>query len=168
MPDLLEQMTWAINAGGTVKTEVYQFLADIGVPAINATPSTTVATIGPVGPYAPDLLPLMQQMAWLAADQIRPQSVKMFLSTVAYYLNNIPANMKTGPFVKPTATMPTALQNWVSEAEISSLFEVAVWLINMGATGNQQAWNFLLAMSTRLVNRGPANSLTGPFPYPTR
>jgi hypothetical protein len=159
-------MTWAINAGGTVKPEVYQFLADVGKGSVNATPSTSVPTIGTVGPYAPDLLPLMQQMAWAVGTDDRFQSVKVFLNTVAWYLNQIDAKFFTGPYQRPTLAMPPALQYLVLENEISSLFQVAYWLINMGASGNVQAWNFLLALSTRLVNRVPATTAKGPYQYP--
>gem|GEM_PF-4147162 len=166
MPDLLEQMTWAINAGGTVKPIIMEFLSNIG-KAINVTPAAPVATIGPVGPTAPDLLPLMQQIAWaVGAPPPKPINLDLFLETIAYYLIFTGANQSGGNFRKPTGPpMPSSLESLVGLDEIPRLMQVAFWLINEGGRGNQKAWGFLQSLGVRL-NKTIVTIAPGPYRFP--
>jgi hypothetical protein len=161
-------MTWAINEGGQMKKEVFEFLTNIGI-AVNAKPSASVATLSPIGPYAPDLLPLMQQMAWAAGEPVRPQAILTFLQTVAYYLALTGPIINPGPYQRPTIPpTPPALRYFVPSTEIPSLFQVAFWLINDGSTGNQQAWNFITALGQRLIRNNPLTTASGPYYYPSK
>lgn len=170
VPDLLEQMTWAINEGGPFvggKQEVYEFLANVG-RVINITPSRTAASKPPVKPYAPDLLPLIQQMAWSANEKPMPASIETFLATITWYLTGKTPNLNnTGPFFKPTGPpLPPALQS-LPLNEIPFVYQVAYWLINEGAAGNQQARAFLEALGHYLFFPNPRTAV-GPFRYPTK
>jgi len=151
VPDLLEQMTWAINqggpnAGGGGAQEVYEFLANIG-RVFWATPKTTSGARPPVGPYAPDLIPLMQQIAWEVNNKTPNRDVEVFLSTISYYFSgNSPSLAHWGPYFKPTFPPPPAAVQSLPLNDIPSLLQVAYWLINEGA-GNPKAWAFLQAVA---------------------
>jgi len=168
VPDLLEQMTWAINEGGKVHAPVFQFLSNIARVINHAGPSAVVLPKSPTGIYAPDLLPLMQQLAWAVGDPVRPADVVTFLKTMAYYLANSPPNLASGTYQKPTfAPMPEALQYLVPAEKIPPLLQVAYWLINEGATGNQKAWEFLKAVGGRM-NARPLIEVSGPYQFPIK
>ena len=171
VPDLLEQMTWAINqggpnAGGGGTQAVYEFLSNIG-RVVWATPKTTTPPRTPVGPYAPDLIPFMQQIAWEANDKTPNREVEIFLSTISYYFSDrAPSLAHWGPYFKPTfAPPPTAVQ-YLPLNDIPSLLQVAYWLLNEGSNGNPKAWAFLQALAHYLFQT-IRTTFPGKWPYPT-
>jgi len=170
IPDLLEQMTWAINQGGydnagkTGKKEVFEFLSNIG-RVIFAAPTATAPARTPSNPYSPDLLPLMEQMAWAAGDPNLAPSVYIFLYTISYYFRLTGPILVQAPYQKPTGPpLPPSLQSLPLD-ELPLIYQVAYWLINDGSTGNTKAWNFLQAIGTYL-NAPIRTTGTGLFEYP--
>ena len=163
-------MTWAINQGGPDaggKEEVYQFLTDVG-RVILAQPSRT-APARTWKPYAPDLLPLIQQMAWASAEDTPAPSVYNFLNTISYYFRLTGPVAIQAKYKKPTGPnpyTPPALQ-YLPLDQLPFIFQVANWLINDGVTGNQQAWDFLLAIGYYLKNP-VKTTFAGPFQYPSK
>ena len=172
VPDLLEQFTWAINQGGPGvggKQEVFQFLSNVG-RVIFASPSPTAAAHGPTGPYAPDLLPMIQQMAWEAADNpFTGSNVAYFLQTVAWYLTGTGAKAPTPSYLKPTTPpLTTALQS-LPIADISDVYQIAYWLINEGIAGNKKARAFIEAIGWYLGHPSPTTGKGNmQYPYPDK
>jgi hypothetical protein len=169
IPDLLEQMTWAINQGGPSvggKQEVYEFLVDVG-RVILAQPSVTAPARQPIGPYSPDLLPLIQQMAWASADENPTPAVYTFLYTISYYFRLTGPIMSPAKYKKPTGPnpyLPPALQQLPLD-QLPLMYQVAYWLINDGVTGNSKAWAFLQALSN-YFGAPIRTTLAGPVQYP--
>jgi hypothetical protein len=171
IPDLLEQMTWAINQGGPAvggKQEVFEFLYDVGrviltQPAANAPPRQ------PSQPYAPDLLPLIQKMAWASAEDSPTTFVYAFLNTISYYFRLTGPVMAPAKFKKPTGPnpyLPPALQSLPMD-QLPLMYQVIYWLINDGMTGNSKAWAFLQALSF-YFNVPIKTTSAGPFQYPSK
>jgi hypothetical protein len=168
VPDLLEQFTWAINEGGPGiggREEVYQFLSNVG-RVILAKPSATAAAKPPTAPYAPDLLPMIQQMAWEAADSpFTTTSVSYFLQTVAWYLTGTGPRPNTPPYQTPTfPPLTTALQS-LPIADIPDVYQIAYWLINEGISGNKKARAFIEAIGWYLGRPSPL-TVQGNMRYP--
>jgi hypothetical protein len=171
VPDLLEQFTWAINQGGPAaggRQEVFQFLTNVG-RIFFASPSPTAAASGPTGPYAPDLLPMIQQMAWEAADSpFTTTSVAYFLQTVAWYLTGTGPKPNTPIYLKPTAPpLTTALQS-LPVADISDVYQIAYWLINEGVLGNPKARAFIQAIGWYLGRSPTPGKGNMQYPYPNK
>ena len=168
VPDMLEQMTWAINEGGPLgpgrgKQEVYEFLSNIAPMLAAPRPSLTSPTRPPLQPYSPDVLPLIQQMAWLINEF--PTNVLTFLKTLSFYFSS-PLRFMTGPYVQPmTPPLPPALQYMPME-DLEALYQVIYWLLNEGAFGNQKARGFLEAIGYYL-SQGTPRTLPGQFRYPS-
>jgi hypothetical protein len=167
--DLLEQMTWAINQGGPGAggpEEVYEFLYDVG-RVILAVPSPTAPPREPRGNYPPDLLPLIQQMAWASAEDAPVHPVYTFLNTISYYYKLTGPLLREARFKKPTGpnpNIPPALKS-LPLSQLPFIFQVAYWMINDGATGNKQAWDFLLAIG-HYLSQNLKTTFPGPFQYP--
>jgi hypothetical protein len=166
VPDLLEQMTWAINEGGPLvggKQEVFEFLSNVG-RVIFAGPSRTNPAKPPTGPYAPDLLPMIQQLSWATAtaSAFGNTSVSYFLQTVAWYLTGTGPKLNTPPYPQPTQPpLPPALQS-LPVSDIPDLYQIAYWLINEGSSGNQKARAFIEAIGYYLFHQ---NVRTSPWIY---
>jgi hypothetical protein len=170
IPDLLEQFTWAINEGGPAaggRQEVYEFLSNVGRSFLTR-PATGAAPKPPTGPYPPDLLPLIQQLAWNAAESAFGNSeAAYFLQTVTWYLTGTGPKPNTPPYLKPTfAPLPTALQS-VPIPDPADIFQIAYWLINEGVSGNKKARAFIEAIGWYLGRLQPitvAGSMKYPYP----
>ena len=167
IPDLLEQMTWAINEGGPSsggKKEVFEFLSNVG-RVIGATPAFTNPARPPTGPYAPDLLPLIQQMSWETGQNPLDDRVINFLYTIAWYFTGTGPKLFPPPFPKPTGPPPPpALQSLPLE-DIPSMYQVAYWLLNEGSSANPKARAFLVAIGQYLFQNPPRTG-SGPRRYP--
>jgi hypothetical protein len=169
VPDLLEQITFAINKGGPTAVggggpiEAFALVSNIG-KNIGATPFSSTAPTNPQGPYSPDLLPLMEQMAWAINNASTDQNVYTFIKTIAYYLQ-CTVTLQQGEFKqRNTPPLPAALHYMPTE-DLSLVYQVTYWLINEGKTFNPKAWGFLKALSYYLFKPiGPEG--TGQFRYP--
>jgi len=170
VPDLLEQLTWAINQGGPQaggSSEVFQFLSNVG-RVINRQPTFRTPPREPSKPYAPDLLPLIQQLTWATNEKPLAPSVETFLGTIAWYYRGTFPNLNPGQYSKPTTPpLPEALQ-YLPLDELPFIYQVIYWLINEGEKGNQKAWDFLKAIGHYLLVPPLATVSPGPFRYPYR
>jgi hypothetical protein len=167
VPDLLEQITNAINRGGFQQPGqgyliCYEFLSNIGAlmnlhPVKDAAPRSNE-------PFSADVLPLIQQMTWALNNNSSVKEVQNFLKTIAFYLDATFVQ-GTGPFVQPsTPPLPPALE-FMPLDNINTLYQVTYWLINQGRIGNPKAWAFLQAIAFYLF-RNIKTEGTGPFRYP--
>jgi hypothetical protein len=113
---------------------------------------------------------MIQQMAWEAAGSpFTGTSVAYFLQTVAWYLTGTGPRSATPPYLKPTAPplLPVALQ-YLPEADISDVYQIAYWLINDGVIGNKKGRAFIEAIGWYL-GRSPTPGKGGmQYPFPNK
>jgi hypothetical protein len=170
VPDLLEQMTWAIDEGGPTKPAIFEFLSNIAYAQGTIGPSASYPVRFPTGTYAEDVLPLLHQIAWALGDPVRTTEVATFIVTLTLYVaNNKNPKLNTrGPYPKPTlAPMPEALRFLMPPEKISPLLQVIYWMINEGEEKHPKAWAFLKAVAARIGGSGqPVHTGVGPYQYP--
>jgi hypothetical protein len=153
VPDLLEQITAAINRGGFEPpgqgyVECYEFLENIAavlrVPQVgkNSSPRAN-------DPFSPDVLPLIQQMSWALAVTPFGPGVQGFVKALVFYLG-ISTQIGSAQYPQPTnPPLPPAL-HYLPMTDIQDLYEITYWLISEGQSGNAKAWAFLQAISAYL------------------